>query len=111
MRHNMKLQHAPFLSIQEGKKRIELRLYDEKRALIQIGDELEFTDVQTGDSILCEVVALHRYKSFVELYIYHDKISIGYNENDVAKPEDMLAYYSKQEQAKYGVVGLEIRLL
>ena len=107
----MRLQHAPFLSIKSGRKTIEMRLYDEKRSLIKVGDRVAFTDVETGEKLVCEVVALHRYESFEVLYSHHGKVAIGYEENEEANPADMLAYYAQKEVEKYGVVGIEIRLL
>ena len=111
MIHQMKLQHAPFLAIKSGRKKIEMRLFDEKRALIEVGDSIEFTDLSTEERLLCRVECLHLYASFAELYAHHDKISIGYEENEEAKPDDMLAYYPQSEVEKYGVVGIEITLL
>ena len=32
----------------------------------------------------------------------------GYSADEEANPDDMLAYYSLEEQTKYGVVGIEI---
>ena len=37
------LNNRPFKSIKEGTKTIELRLNDEKRSLLKVGDEIEFT--------------------------------------------------------------------
>lgn len=111
MKHYMRLQHAPFLLIKSGRKKIEMRLYDEKRSLIKQGDSIEFTDVTTEEKILCSVVKLHRYASFEQLYAHHEKSSIGYTEEEEAKPQDMLAYYPKEEVEKYGVVGIEIALI
>ena len=111
MIYSMRLQHQPFLSIKSGRKTIELCLNDDKRKLLNEGDMVEFTDVNTGDTLTCEVVNLHRYASFEELYQNHDKISIGYTENEVADPKDMLAYYPLDEIEKYGVVGIEIKIV
>ncbi len=110
MLHSMKLHQQPFLAIKSGRKTIEMRLYDDKRKLLDVGDMVEFTDIKTGETLACEVVHLHRYASFEELYKNHDKISIGYEENEIADPKDMLAYYSQEEIAKYGVVGIEIKI-
>lgn len=44
-----------------------------------------------------------------ELYKLFSKIEMGYNEDDIANPKDMEKYYSKEEQEKYGVVGIEMR--
>ena len=46
MTHNMKLNDAPFETIKNGKKTIELRLYDEKRRKIKIGDTICFKEDQ-----------------------------------------------------------------
>ena len=34
---------------------------------------------------------------------------MGYAEDEPADSKDMEAYYSKEEQDKYGVLGIEIR--
>jgi ASC-1-like (ASCH) protein len=57
------------------------------------------------------VVHLYRYATFEQLYARHDKISLGYQENEEANPSDMLAYYPLEEVKKYGVVGIEITLI
>ena len=43
MLHQMKLKRSPFEKIKDGSKTIELRLYDEKRQKVKIGDFIEFT--------------------------------------------------------------------
>ena len=111
MTHQMKLQSAPFLAIKSGRKKIEMRLFDEKRSLIKVGDMVEFTDVKTGEKLLCTVVNMHRYPTFADLYANHTKEEIGYTEGEQADPADMLAYYSQEEIARYGVVGIELTLL
>ena len=111
MKHCMRLQHAPFLAIKAGRKRIEMRLNDDKRSLIKVGDSVEFTDVLTQETLVCKVLQLHKYASFDELYLHHDKLSLGYEEEENANPDDMLVYYPKAEVEKYGVLGIELDLL
>ena len=67
MTHSMKLHREPFDMIKSGKKDIELRLYDEKRRGISVGDEIEFTRSGGEEKMLCRVVALHIFESFAEL--------------------------------------------
>ncbi len=43
MQHSMKLLPAPFEKIESGQKTIEIRLFDEKRQELQIGDTIEFS--------------------------------------------------------------------
>ena len=111
MKHEMKLHDGPFKCIQNKTKTIELRLLDEKRSLINENDLIEFTNRTTEEKITVRVIRLHKYTSFEELYKHHDKVSMGYKEDDDARAEDMEEYYSKEEQKNYGVVGIEIELI
>ncbi len=36
---------------------------------------------------------------------------MGYDKNDIANPKYMEQYYSKEEQEKYGVIGIEIKVI
>lgn len=112
--HVMRLQDAPFSMIACGKKDIELRLYDEKRQKIKQGDLICFVHAEDESRTLtCRVFALHRFPTFAKLYQALPLDRCGYTEQALkdARPEDMELYYSKEEQAKYGVVGIEIVLL
>lgn len=111
MIHKMDLWHESFEKIKSKSKTIELRLNDEKRALIKVGDIIEFTDTSNDQKLRCTVLELYRYADFETLYRKHDKLSIGYQENESADPADMLAYYSADKINKYGVVGIEIKVI
>ena len=111
MRHEMRLHDVPFKKIQAGTKTIEMRLYDEKRQMIQVGDEIEFTSRTSFEKQLTKVIAIHIYSSFEEIYREYDKVSLGYDIDEEASFTDLEKYYSKEEQEKYGVVGIEIELL
>lgn len=111
MTHEMNLWHESFEKIKSKTKTIELRLNDEKRSVIEAGDIIEFTDTNSGEKIRCHVLNLFRYAAFETLYLNHDKLSIGYRENETADPADMLAYYSEDKIKKYGVVGIEITVI
>lgn len=108
--HPMKLHSAPFAMIKSGEKTIELRLFDEKRQQIKVGDEIIFTDTATGETLRKAVVKLHRFDSFEELYKALPLLRCGYTAEDVDKahPSDMEQYYSAEEQKQYGVVGIEL---
>jgi len=110
MEYKMHLTEKPFFMIKSGQKNIEMRLYDEKRQQIKAGDTIEFSNVETGQIIDTEVVDIHKYNSFEELYSNFDKTRLGYYENEDAKPSDMSQFYSNEEIQKFGVVGIEIKL-
>ena len=107
----MRLHKEPFELIKNGSKTIELRLYDEKRQMINLGDTITFENRSDGDKIQVKVIALYKYPSFEELYKHFDKVSIGYKEDEEADPKDMELYYSSEEQSKNGVVGIEMELI
>ena len=111
MIHKMDLWHESFKKIKSKTKTIEMRLNDEKRSIIKTGDIIEFNDTNSGEKIRCTVLNLFRYEDFETLYRNHDKLSVGYGENETADPADMLAYYSADKIKKYGVVGIEISVI
>ena len=111
MKYNMKLNNEPFNLIKNGTKTVELRLNDEKRKLLNIGDEIEFTNITNGEKLSVDIINLHKYPSFEELYKHFDKISLGYAEDEIADPKDMEQYYPQDKQEEYGVLGIEIKVL
>ena len=111
MKHTMNLAPSPFKAIAEGKKTIEMRIYDERRIGISVGDEIEFENIETHQKIICEVVSLKRFRDFFELYAYFDKTALGYGEHEIANPEDMYQYYSPEMVAKYGALAIEIKVV
>jgi ASC-1-like (ASCH) protein len=110
---NMKLSPKPYDMIASGKKTIELRLLDEKRSQIKVGDIIVFTQSFSGESVTAKVVALHKFNTFEDLYKSLPLLKCGYTEENIdsASYQDMTMYYSLDEQRKYGVVGIEICLL
>lgn len=111
MLHQMKLQPNPFRKIKSGSKTIELRLNDEKRQQVQVGDFIEFTMLDdTAQKLTVRVTALYHFNSFAELYAALPKEKLGYAPNEMPVPDHMDAYYPRDNQEEYGVLGIELRL-
>ena len=113
-KHVMKLSPSPFWLMAEGKKTIELRLYDEKRKAISVGDTITFVNSEDSSAVLnVIVVELFAFNSFDELYQNLPLLECGYIEEDInmASASDMELYYSKEQQRQYGVVGIKISLI
>ena len=111
MTFNLNLEHRYFVSIKEGQKDIEMRLYNEKRRQISIHDHILFSDNSTKETLEVEVIGIHVYKDFFELYKHFEKTRLGYYEDEEPNPKDMNVFYKEKDINKYGVVGFEIRLL
>ena len=108
MIHKMKLNESPFERIKNGTKTIEFRLYDEKRKKIKIGDKIEFSKLpDLQEKILVDVLDIYRDKTFKNLFkkIYTDEDEIE------RKTKSMYQFYSKEQEKKYGVIGIKIDLL
>lgn len=114
MTHIMRLNPLPFKMIASGEKTIELRLNDEKRRKLNRKDLITFVNTEDNRKTLkTEIVNIYKFKSFEELYAVLPLLKCGYTKEDVktATPEDMLAYYSAKQQEKYGVLGIEIKVI
>ena len=110
MQHEMSLRPGPFRKIADGSKRYELRLYDEKRRMISVGDTITFTCTEDARTVEVWVIGLHLFASFEELYDALPLTECGYTEASAktASPRDMEAYYPPEKQAKYGVLAIGV---
>ena len=97
--------------MKNGTKRIELRLFDEKRQRIKIGDAIEFTNPD-GEKLLVRVVGLLRYGSFEELFRDFD-ISMLADASMTKREllEVLNGFYPLEKQHEMGVVGIRVEVL
>ena len=108
MIHKMKLKEEPFENIKNGTKTIEFRLYDEKRQKVKIGDKIEFSKLpDLQEKILVDVLDIYKDRTFKELFerLIENKKEIE------RKTNSMYQFYSKEQEKKYGVVGIKIKKL
>ena len=110
MTHCMNLELSAFLKIANGSKTIELRLNDEKRQKINIGDRIEFRCGEINSVIFAEVIKLHKFSDFEQLYKALPLEKCGYSKDDLksAHYTDMEKYYTKSQIKKYGALGIEL---
>lgn len=106
MIYRMKLQNEPFKQIKKGTKEIEIRLNDEKRKNFKINDYIEFTNISTLEIIFVKITNLYHFKNFEDLFNNFDNSTLG-----CSSYEEMYKYYSKEEENKYGILGIEIKVL
>ena len=110
MVHLMKLQSNPFEKIKNGTKTIEIRLNDEKRQILSVGDNIEFSLFDNPEQkILTEIIGLQKFKSFKELCYAFDPKSYGSENKE--EYELMYKYYAKEDEEKYGVLAIQITKL
>ena len=114
MEYTMRLNAVPFDKMKNGSKKIELRLYDEKRKKIKAGDTVLFINMKDpSETLRTRVTDIYRFSSFDALYRALPIQDLGYSVDETASasPKDMDQFYSQEEQSRYGVVGFRLDLL
>ena len=111
MIHQMSLRPHPFEKIKLGEKTIELRLYDEKRKEIKVGDTIEFfLEPEKIEKVNVEVTALLNYKTFSDLIDDFPTSVFGrINKEDLLKA--LYSFYTKEEESEKTVLGIKIKLI
>ena len=106
--HHLHLHPQPFEYIRSGRKTVESRLFDEKRQTYTIGDKLVFTNrANKNATIETTITKLYKEKSFKDLFLNKD-ISGKFSTTSLRELLDGIElYYTKEDQEKYGVVGIE----
>jgi ASC-1-like (ASCH) protein len=108
--HQMRLHQYAFEKVAAGTKVIEIRLYDEKRRSLKAGDEIEFISrTDPTRTIRAVVEGLTVFPTFKELFAAYPPEEYGGTSQD--KFEQMYQHYAPEDEAKYGVLAIRIRLL
>lgn len=113
MIHEMHLSDEPFEWIKEGKKVIEVRLFDEKRRKIEIGDIIVFKRLENErETIKVRVKGLLRFRRFRDLFELLPKHLFGHEGLSTEEQiERIRKYYSEEEEKKYGVLGIWFEII
>ena len=113
MIHKLKLKSEYYNYIKIGTKRIELRLNDEKRKKIKKNDVIEFIDYENTNEVLkVKVIDILSCDTFEDIINEYDIAILA--DKDQTKEnliKDLNTFYTKEEQVKYGVIGIRIKLL
>lgn len=112
MRHQMRLHPEPFEMFTSGVKTVELRLNDEKRQQIRVGDEIEFAKrTDETEKMVVRVTGLVPAPTMEVLAAHIPLTALGCPaEMSTAECEKMMnRHYVDEEIAKYGwlAIGIE----
>lgn len=113
MVHEMKLKDIYFEKIKSGQKIYEVRLNDEKRQQIDVGDVIIFKkEPQLVSEIKVLVKDLIYFNSFEEMADTLPPEKIGFSNSSTAEILSVYrSFYSLQDEQKYGVVAIKISML
>lgn len=114
MIHEMSLNAQPYEQIKNKGKIIEVRLYDEKRRTVHHNDIIIFSKLpDKEEKMAVEVIELLVFPSFKELFSNFEKSKFGHCADETIEEQinRQWEHYTKEEEKKYGVVGMHIKLL
>ena len=97
--------------MKKGTKRVELRLLDEKRREIRVGDKIVFTHTENSDEkIFARVIGLHVYPDFDGVTADFFRSEMGFADRTERVGDIMREYYSDEDVRKYGALAIRILL-
>ena len=110
----MKLDPEHFDNVKSGSKTYEVRLFDEKRQKVKVGDNIIFKkQPELLDGVIVKVEDIKRFDTFEQMAQTLSIESIGFkgkNATQVAK-YFLSKIYNKDDEKKYGVVAFKIELV
>jgi ASC-1-like (ASCH) protein len=95
--------------IRNGVKTIDNRSYDDKRRAMKVGDRIEFWN-DTDASIMAEIIGFAVSDTFLNLYSIINPKDAGFDSAEEVQ-EVMSKFFSAEELARTGVVGIKIKLI
>ena len=110
---NCHLDEDVFEVVKKGVKNVEVRVNDEKRRKMKLGDEIIFFKRPLeNEKIVSKITGLKTFKNFNELvneYPIERLYLETYTKNEFI--ELLRRFYSDEEQEKYGVVAIEFEVI
>ena len=110
----MKLDEKPFEQIRSKKKIWEVRLNDEKRKNIGVGDSILFRKLpDLLEGMVVRVVDKKYFNTFREMAMVLSLESLGFESGANADTceEVYHSYYTPEEENKYGVVAFKLEVV
>jgi len=113
LEHVMGLFEEHLNNIKNGNKVIEVRLNDEKRRKIRVGDTIRFIQVPDGTKeIRAEVEELAVFPTFKEMYESVSAEEMGSRGETIEEMvNDTYEIYTPEQEKKYGSLAIRIKCL
>lgn len=111
MIYEMKVQEVYFNKIKSGQKIYEVRLFDDKRRKLKVGDFILFQNFNDlNQTVKVKIENLINFKSFKEMAnsILNKDLGLE-NENIERIVEIYHQFYSVEDEKKFGVLAIKIK--
>ena len=102
-----------FEVVKHGTKNVEVRVYDEKRQKLKIGDKITFLkrpdDIEKITAIVENMTYYENFKELVKDYTMEELYLKDYSKEEFLSL--LKRFYSENEISKYGVVAIKFKTL
>lgn len=103
----MNLHQEPFILMDSGTKKSELRLNDEKRRNLKVGDTIIFTNREVeSKTLVAEITYLHNFPTFREMFHTVKKDYLGWEEESFVHA--MYEYYLPEDESRWGTLEIGV---
>ena len=100
-----------FEVVKNGTKTVEVRLFDEKRRGLKVGDKITFLkrpdDIEKIEAVIQELTCYTNFKELVENYTMKELYKDGYTKEEFL--DILKRFYSDEEINKYGTVAIKFK--
>ena len=107
------LDEGIFENVKHGTKNIEIRVNDEKRRKLKIGDKITFLkrpdDIESIDAIIEDLKYYKNFKELIEDYTIEELYSKESTKEEVLSL--LNKFYSDDEINKYGTVAIKFKVV
>ena len=112
MKYTKHVSEPWFTFIKDGIKTVEGRLNKGSFAEMKKGDIIVWITSNSKIQVKTKIVAIHKYKTFYE-YLQKERLKNTLpNVNRIKKGESIYyQYYSKEDEKKYGVLAIRLKLI
>lgn len=109
--HILHLDEPHFSNINKGLKCYELRIFDDKRKLIKVGDDLIFKSRESDDDLHTTVTNIKIFASFHDAILYYgvDNIMPGETIHTAVEKYHSIKGYAKLEREE-GIIAMFITI-
>lgn len=102
-----------FENVKHGTKNIEVRVNDEKRRRLKVGDKITFLlrpdDAESIDAVVEDLIYYKTFEDLVEDYTEEELYSSEYTKEKFLTL--LKRFYSDEEIEKYGTVAIRFRII
>ena len=102
-----------FANVKYGTKNVEVRVNDEKRRKLKVGDKITFLkrpdETESIDAIIEGLAYYKNFNDLVEDYTIEELYSKGYSKEEFLSL--LKRFYSNDEIDKYGTVAIKFKIV